>query len=194
MGRGLSLFRARNEGERRPDLRVRLYPSSIILRGRSGFTLLELLTAIAIMSVGTFVIVSLFASSITLADINRSRKVAAALAEEQLASLTTKPEIYVWPDLRSLEPGDLAEVRLQGTEPGVPNPVTPPSALPPARAAQDREMNFYDGFSWQAFARLPSRDAGYVEVTVVVRWVCQGREDLITLTSSVPRAQVEGTA
>lgn len=160
----------------------------------SGFTLLEVLAAIAVVSVASLIIISSFTTSIALGGANRNRNIAAALAEEQLASLRQNPKVYIWPNLSSLEPGQLMEVRPQETPEGAQIPVSPPSSLPSAKTVHDRELLLYKKFSWQAFARLPSEDAGYLELAVVVRWKHQGRDELLALTSSVTRAQVEEAA
>ena len=157
-------------------------------RRSSGFTLVEILIALVVVSMGITILVSLFTSSLSLAQSSRNQRVAASLAEEEMRALQQNPGAYEW-GLESVAPGQFAKVEAQG-KPADGYPVEPPSVLPAERAASARESNLYDGFSWKAFAKLPVVDAPYVEVTVTIQWTESGRERLFALTSSISRASV----
>ncbi len=154
-------------------------------RRQRGFTLVEVLAALAVISVAITVIITLFVASVTLAKTNRSRKVAAAFAQEQLELLQRQPGLFEWPTLDT--PGQLMSVTAtSGTA-----TLSAPEAMPAVEAAAQREEAFYDAFTWEAFARLPRADAAHVELTVVVRWAPQTRGSAFILTSAMPRASVE---
>lgn len=158
-----------------------------------GFTLVEILVALVVLSVGITIFISLFSSSLALAQSGRNQTVAAALAEEQLQTLLHSPQQYNW-NLQGAAPGQLVEVTLHN-EPA--NPVrhfAPPSILPVDKKAATRVQNLYEAFSWQVFAKLPDKDAGYVEVTVAVRWAEEGKPRVVALTSAVPRSLVAPSA
>lgn len=161
--------------------------------GRSrGFTLLEVLVALGVVSIAAWILVSLFTSSLYFANSSRSHRVAAGLAEEQLDRLVRLPGDFVWPDAASLEPGKPVPLSLRGSEVAAPYPMAAPAAQALDQRSGRREENFYGGFSWQPFVTLPSADAPYVEVIAVVRWSLEGKDYSLALTSAVPRAQVEG--
>jgi len=157
-----------------------------ILRSCNGFTLLEVLVAIVVMGVGITVFVSLFGSSLALAQSNRYQNVATQLAGECLQAIVSAPEKYEW-HLDAAAPGTLEVVTATGT---TQHPIQPPATMPADRRASRRDQNMYKQFSWQAYVRLPKPDAGYVELTVVVRWADKGREYVFPLTSCVPRSVI----
>ena len=72
---------------------------------RAGFTLLELLTALAVLGVAATIFLRLFSSSYSLADTSRSHEVALNLAEEYLAAIQSNPERFAWPDLEDTAAG-----------------------------------------------------------------------------------------
>ena len=157
-----------------------------------GFTLIEILVALAVLSVGVTIFVSLFSSSLALSQSSRNQTVAASLAEEQVQLLLHRPAQYDW-HLETAKPGELVEVTVPNASERY-HPCDPPSVLPVEPSASMREQNLYDGFTWQAFRKTPSADAGYMEVTVVVRWIEAGRPRLFALTSAVPRSLITGAA
>ncbi|MCX5758557.1 MAG: prepilin-type N-terminal cleavage/methylation domain-containing protein [Candidatus Hydrogenedentes bacterium] len=155
----------------------------------SGFTLMEVLVAIVVMGVGITVFISLFGSSLALAQSNRYQTVAAQLAGECLQAVVCAPERYDW-HLNPADPGALTVVTAPGESPETRHPVSLPATLPTDRRSNLRDVNLYKQFSWQAYARIPKPDAGYVELTIAIRWIEQGRERVFALTSCVPRTAI----
>jgi len=164
---------------------------------RRGFTLIEILVAVAVVATAATILVSLFGSSLVLSRSNRSQLVAASLAEEQMDSILRNSSKYVW-NLDGAEPGQLVEVvPAEPATPEVPGATKP--AVPAGRpfdrlvvapiepASNAREETFYGKFRWQAYAALPQPNSKHVDVTVVVRWKDAGRDRSVALTSSAPR-------
>lgn len=157
-------------------------------RHRGGFTLMEMLVALAVLGVAVTVFISLFTSSIDISQTASNRGVAASIADARLTDIVAAPERYQWLQ----EPG--AEetrfpIQLTGEDPAAGNPVSPPSAMPPEPRAYETQSALYDRFRWEAFGKLAAGGA-YYEVTVVVRYHERGREQLLTMTSAVPALAV----
>ena len=159
---------------------------------RRGFTLVEILVALAVMSVAVSVFLSLFTASLDLAQSNRNKTIAASLAEEQMAALLRAPNQYDW-HLQKASSGELVEITAAASNGENDGRFTPPGVLPVLPQASTREEILYAKFSWHAYCRLPRADANYLEVTVAVRWSEEGRARVVTLTSSASRMLVAST-
>lgn len=155
-------------------------------RGRAGFTLLELITALAVLGVAATVFLRLFSSSLSLASTSLSHEVAVGLAEEYLTTIQSSPERFDWPDLEDTASGKIQPIRpIEEIFP------TPPEAMPTLRRAYNRDHSFYRDFSWEAFAVLPEDEAQYVEVLVEISWTDEGYLRRFSLASIVPRSLAE---
>ena len=154
--------------------------------GRAGFTLLELMTALAVIGVAATVFLRLFSSSVSLAVASLSHEVAVHLAEEYLATIQSSPERFDWPDLE-----DTASGEIQSIIPIEESFPAPPESMPNLRRAYNRDRSFYRDFSWAAFAVLPEGDAQYVEVLVEISWTDEGYLRRFSLGSIVPRSLAE---
>ena len=161
-------------------------------RSADGFTLIELLTALVVMGVATTIFLKLFTGSQSLATSGRTHEIAAAVAEEYMALLHARPELFVWPNYAEQSPNSAMPVTARENGPVPHKFIEPPLALPLARRAHDRERAMYSGYTWSASARLPSPDAAHVELTVEVQWQLEGRLKQFMLTSAVPRSVAEG--
>jgi len=165
-------------------------------RGRGGFTLIEVLTAIIVMVVATSIFIQLFNFSVNLSDSSRARRVAAQLAEERLVDIQSfsgkylaetvddKGSLVSFGDGETLALSLRDETQLDLNE--------PPLAMPTNQRAFNREKNLYEGFYWRAFAHRPSEDSGFYELVVLMQWDAAGRTKFFTLTSSIPRSLVGG--
>lgn len=155
------------------------------IRPCHGFTLIEVLVALAVVSVAVTVFFSLFTASIGLSQSSRNESVAATLAEEQLLAVCQSPGLYTW---NLGDPGQLVEVVPTTDDPGMRAFSAPSLAEMPKSDA-----DLYQGFSWRVFAKLPSQDAAYVEVTVAVDWNEAGRDKTFALTSTIARSLTVAT-
>ena len=153
----------------------------------AGFTLVEIIFALAVLAVAVLIAVTAFLGSASLFRLNGQTQVAAALAEEQLDALIHHPTAFTWPSLSGAERGARLEIVPTGVEPVEGGYIiTPPTTQAVGPSAVRTQRNYYDAFSWTAFASPPTTGEGYIEVTVVVRWMTDGREHLFALTSPVP--------
>lgn len=160
-----------------------------VTQGNPGFTLVEILVALVVVSTGVTIFVSLFSSSLDLSQAARNQTVAASLAEEQILALTDMPERFDWHE-NAWEPGQLMEIGLRGEDYKDARRFDRPAALPAIPRAARSEENFYRKFLWRAYARLPKAEAKYVEVTVAVHWEEKARPKIMTLTTCIPRSVI----
>ncbi len=149
----------------------------------SGFTLIEVLVALAVVGVAVTVFFSLFSSSIRFAETSRNESIAASLAEEQLVAVCQNPSSFNW-GLKAAAPGQLVTVNASAAG------STAQFTAPALAAISESEKNLYEQFSYKIFAKVPSAEAAYVEVIVAVEWTEAGRNRVFTLTSTVARSLV----
>lgn len=159
---------------------------------QAGFTLPEVLAAIVILGMAGSFLVFGIALSLDMTNANRARTVGLEVAKSKLAELRLDPSAFDWPDFSGAGAGELQAISKSDGQTRF--PVEPPVVTPIDEAALLREVNFYQGLTWEAHARLPEADAGYVEVTVAVKWEQNGRPGAVAVTSAMPRAAVEGTS
>ena len=153
---------------------------------------MEVLVALAIISVATWIIISLFTGSLKLEKNARSMRVAADLARARLADITARPEAYVWPAADALGAEQGAPLTLKESASG--DAFAQPAVLPAEPLAREREKRFYDKFSWEAYVKHPAAGRGYYEVIVVVGWQEASRPKQLVLTGSIPTAMTKETS
>jgi len=151
-----------------------------------GFTLVEILVAVAVISVGATVFISIFTSALDLARTSRCKAVAASIAEEQLQAILRHPGQYrcAWD---AEKPETQASIVPRGAAGDKPRRITPPSVAPADARANQRESDFYGKFRWQAYAKAVAADSPFLEITVAVRWQESGRDKTLALTSVAHR-------
>ncbi|HQH67466.1 MAG TPA: prepilin-type N-terminal cleavage/methylation domain-containing protein [Candidatus Hydrogenedentes bacterium] len=156
---------------------------------RGGFTLVEVLVALAVMSAATWIIISLFTSSVKLEKNARSMRVAADLARARLADITARPEAYVWPAAEAVTAEQGAPLTLKSEQEA--SFFAMPAVLPSNPIAANSEKNFYDNFTWEAYVTRPPAGRGYYEILVVVGWQEANRSQQLILTGSIPTAMAK---
>jgi prepilin-type N-terminal cleavage/methylation domain-containing protein len=157
------------------------------LHGAAGFTLLEVLTALAVMSVAVYILMSMFLASLQVGEGARLQDTAAAIASEQMQALVNSPDSFAWPAFA----GDGAAIEvLPAHESDEWHAPSVPDALPSVREAHDHERVFHERFGWRAYARPLVEAPAVVEVSVVVKWTHRGRPQSFVLTSAIPRAAI----
>lgn len=165
--------------------RSRRYPSR-----RNGFTLIELIVALTVISVATTILIRLYMASTDLGIQAQYRELAASVAESQLAQMVSEPANFVWEHDRPDGAG-LFRVKEDADDPRAGRKVLLPEVLLPYDASFERQTNVYDKFRWAAYGRVPSAASSIVEVTVDVHWKHAGKTEHIALTGAVPRSKVE---
>lgn len=153
--------------------------------GRRGFTLIEVLVALSVISVAVGIFISLYGDGLGLGRLANGREVAARAAQTQLALITSAPGRFLWK-----LPAEDSEVQFpilaQEDDPKAGNIIDPPTAMPADEYADRNARDFFSDFRWRAFGRLP-KGREHCEVTVVITWKEAGREEMLALTSALPR-------
>lgn len=153
-------------------------------RRNAGFTLIEILVSLAVLSVATSVLVYTIRYSVVISSEVKHRRVAADAATELLTEMQRNPSAFQWPALTD----QLQPVTRGGEVGGVERPdvvVTYPSG-------DIHVTNLYREFRWRGYARLPQPDSRAVELTVVVFWRDNGRDCQYTMTTMASRRIAEG--
>ena len=164
-------------------------------RRDAGYTLMEVIVALAVISAAAFIVVGGFTRSNLLADRSVSTSIAAAFAEEKLAELQQTPSAFSWPDDAKLADAAFAKVVPKGADPATTQQGIPvPATLPANANLKEREQVLYAKFSSEVFVRLPKPDSLVYEVSVAVTWLEGGRKQVITLTTALPKHAGEGSA
>lgn len=176
---------------RRGIRRAALRPCAAPKRGRSGFTLLEVLVALAVIGIAVSVFTSLYVSSLDLSYTASDERLASEIASARLAEIVASPGAFRW--LTTGEEDMRFPIQLTGEDPAAGNPVALPAALPAEPASYRRQEALFDRFRWEAFGKLVPGGA-YYEVTVVVRYTRDAREQLLAMTSAVPVGAVPSSA
>ena len=166
----------------------------------AGFTILELLVALTVLGVATFILISMFLMSLSYDSHSRYMKVATSGAESVAAQILATPEDYVWPSQEQLQLGESVALELKDIEKDPIHRLMAPSVLStmPARAQQITED--YKRFRWEAYARQPAaveQDGApppYLEVEVVVRWSEAELPYYFSVVSTIPYIWVESAA
>ncbi|MBX7255383.1 MAG: type II secretion system GspH family protein [Candidatus Hydrogenedentes bacterium] len=157
-------------------------------RRDAGYTLMEVIVALAVLSAATYLIVGAFTGSVQLGERSITSTVAAEFAEEQLAELQRNPGAFNWPDETAIAGGTFGKITPKNADAAATvNTATPPETLPSVERLKKREQNVYERLSWEAYARLPKPDSLVYEVSVKVKWTLGGREQLVVLTTAMPK-------
>ncbi|MBM3290504.1 MAG: prepilin-type N-terminal cleavage/methylation domain-containing protein [Candidatus Hydrogenedentes bacterium] len=148
-------------------------------RSRAGFTLMEVIVALAIIAVAATISVRMFGQSFTAGSDVRDRRAAFGHAEELLADMQRDPASFVWPAANDqLQPVAKKDGHVK---------VAPPAVRATYPRANNAIVAQYDKFSWRAYVKLPA-GAKTCELTAVVSWVRGGKTRSVTLTALAPRA------
>ncbi len=159
--------------------------SGLGTRRVAGFTLVEMIVALAVIGVAVSVFVSLYGKSRELGRRSINRAIAVELGQAQLAAIVDAPQQFFWefPE----ESGRRFPIRLSEEDPVAGNLFAPPVVPPIEEDAKRRTVVRYTQFRWTAQGRLPAPDANHYEVSLVVRWEEAQRPQMLSLTSAVPR-------
>jgi hypothetical protein len=110
------------------------------------------------------------------------------LAEQRLSSVAINPAAYEWPDAEMLSSGELIEIPVSAEDRVTSNL---PATLPTYPTANTREQDFHARFTSNMYVRAAGV-AGVYEVTAVVRWQQDGRDQSVSLTTTIPTPSTGG--
>lgn len=161
-------------------------------RSQAGFTIIELLTALVVMGVGTTVLFQLYLSSSDLAESSMDHEVAADIAQEYLTTIQARPEWFIWPDYDSAENGEPIELKPLEGAPISNDTVDSPSTRPNVPRAYNRDRALYADFDWIAYTRRPNPQSNYVEILVEVTWTDDQRVRPLYHTGAMARPPAPG--
>lgn len=154
----------------------------------AGFTLIEMLVALAVLSVATSVFITLFSECVALGNLDRSRQIGSAIAEQRLAEVAIDPSAYTWPSADTLA-SELVPLEFTGElSPQI------PATLPTLSQMNDRERTFYGRFTSQLYVRKSDAAPGLCEVTAVVRWQNEGKDRSLSLVTLMAVPAAGGTS
>lgn len=157
-----------------------------------GFTLVEIIVALTMVSVALSIFIAMFVSAVRLAAESRDKTIALEVAETHLHLLNTSPDAFRWQTNSPNEQG-LFAIDSENTGPLRSSMPPLPETNLATRNAHERILTLYNKFRCKAWGRLPSPDAASYEITVSVSWYTQGRPYLFALTSSIARSRVDTT-
>ncbi len=160
-------------------------------RGTRGFTLLEMLAALAVIGIAVSVFTALYVASLDLSYTASDESVAANIASERLAGIIAAPASYRW--LTQGSEDIRFAIQLTGEDPPAGNPVELPGAMPADPSAFRRQDVLFSRFRWEAFGKLVPGGA-YYEVTVIVHYERDGRKQMMAVTSALPASAVPASA
>ena len=150
----------------------------------AGFTLMEVIVALAVIGVAATIGVSMFGGSYTAGRDVTDRRVAQQIAQAVLDDLQRDPASYKWPaatnELQLVE-------RLDGK-----STVTPPEVSVPDPLILKTIRNQYALYKTQSYVKLNDASPNTCELTTVVSWVRASRPHAITLTALAPKRVLEG--
>ena len=156
---------------------------------RGGFTLIELIMALTVLSVALTGLIAMYGISLELANQSRQKSLAAEIAESQMAMVLAAPETFRW----EYDPADVAvlfPITLGTDDPKAGNTIEPPHVTLVHRIVHARNELLYRKFRWKVWGRLPSADSHFYEVTVAVHWGAQGKDRTLAFTSSLAKHRV----
>lgn len=150
-----------------------------------GFTLVELIVALTVVSAAMSALIMMFNAGLGLANQARNRAIAAELASGQLALLSASPRTFLWRE-DAADASGLFPINLSAEDPPAGNPVQGPEVRLASLPAQEKSDALYQRFRWKAWGRA-IQDANVYEIVVSVHWLEGGRPHMLAMTSAIPR-------
>ena len=150
----------------------------------AGFTLMEIIVALAVIAVAATIGVSMFGGSYSAGRDVTDRRVAQQIAEAVLDDLQRDPAAYKWPAATN-------ELQLVERQDGTTN-VAPPKVSVPDSLIQKTVRNQYALYTARSYVKLNDASPNTCELTTVVSWMRASRPHAITLTALAPKRVLEG--
>ncbi len=156
-----------------------------------GFTLIELIVALAVVSIAITVLVQLFTASLNLVQSSQNAVLASNIAFEKLNFIKSCPEKFIWKVSESANSEGVFPILTSEDEPKTGNPVEVPVIAPPDWASFRKYKNVSQKFRWKAFGKPLAEDKENYEVIVTVIYRESGRIKSFISNTVIPRFQIE---
>lgn len=153
-------------------------------KGKSGFTLVEVIVALLVVSVALSVFMAMFFMAAYSATERQHSMIAAQLAEQHLSMICAAPHLVVW-NTGELNAAGMFEIQEQEGTAHRSLLATMPETMLLGRSLHEQNINLYNRFHCTAWGRMMSPEAQAYEVTAAVTWDERGRDRMFTLTSAL---------
>lgn len=161
------------------------------IKTSKGFTLIELIVALAVISIAITGLVQMFALSLNLAQTSQNAILACNIAYEKLNYLKNCPEKFVWKVPDNVNTDGIFPILTSEGEAQAGNTPEIPIIAPPDWASFRKYKNVSQKFRWKAFGKLLGEEKDSYEVVVTVMYKEFGRTKYYTANSIIPRFQID---
>ncbi len=163
----------------------------LLYRTSKGFTLIELMVALAVVSIAITGLVQMFTLSLNLAQTSQNAILASNIAYEKLNYLKNCPEKFVWKIPENINSETIFPILTSEEEAKAGNVLEVPIIAPPDWASFRKYKNISQKFRWKAFGKLVGEEKESYEVVVTVMYIEFGRTKYYIANSVIPRFQIE---
>ncbi|MCC6797053.1 MAG: type II secretion system protein [Candidatus Hydrogenedentes bacterium] len=150
----------------------------------AGFTLMEIIVALAVIAVASSIAVTMFGGSYKAGREVVDRRVAQQIAESVLDDLQRNPASYKWP-------AATADLQLVERQDGTTNVASPAVTVPNPNLQKTIDTQ-YERYTVRSYVKLYDASPNTCELTTVVSWERAKRALAITLTALAPKRVLEG--
>lgn len=162
------------------------------MRGQGGFTLLEVLFALAIAGVAIGIFVNLFFVSHSQFLTNRHREAALSYAQQQLDEIKRDPGKFAWPAPSEIVEGARLPITLKDS--AAEQRFTVPAVLANVKRDVDgRDLRrLISDLRWKAYVSPSATpNTSHYDLVIEMRWTDTLGQQVETLTTIVPKSILE---
>jgi len=154
-----------------------------------GFTLIEIIVALAVVSVAITGLVQMFSLSLNLSQTSQNVILASSIAHDKLNYVLSCPDKFVLKIHGNLKPGEVFSILTSIDEPKAGNTIETPMIAPPDWASFRKYKNVSQKFHWKAFGKIPDNNPDCYEIIVAVIYNERGKTKYYMENSVIPRFQ-----
>ena len=154
-----------------------------------GFTLIEIIVALAVLSVAITGLVQMFSLSLNLSQTSQNVILASSIAHDKLNYVLNCPDKFVFKIYGNLKPGEVFSILTSIDEPKAGNTIETPMIAPPDWASFRKYKNVSQKFHWKAFGKIPDNNPDCYEIIVAVIYNERGKTKYYMENSVIPRFQ-----
>lgn len=163
----------------------------VIMATLKGFTLIELIVALAVVSIAVTALVQLFTMSLNLNQTAQNAILANTIAYEKLNYLKNCPEKFIWKIPENINGDTIFPILTSEDEAKAGNVLDVPIVAPPDWASFRKYKNVSQKFRWKAFGRLSPENNDSYEIILTVIYKEFGRTKYCIANSIIPRFQID---